>query len=145
MKTELGRWLEMQFIKWQMEQGERKTVRGFAAYLEVSLGTLNKWMHGDRAPDLESVQKIATKLGPEIYDLAGFPRPNSDIERIRQAFEVLSKEEQAAFADKIKQAVAAHPLYDKLSPEDREELIELARLLKQRRDKDRDQPDKPVT
>lgn len=104
MKSELGQWLDRQFLHWQMSQGGSKTIVEFAKYLEVSRDALYKWMNGNRLPDLEYVQKISDKLGPEIYDLAGLPRPNERLQRIKQVWDSLSEEEQEDLAARIEQS-----------------------------------------
>ncbi len=76
MRNELGQWLNHQFLLWQLNQGGRQTVGEFAKYLGVSRDALYKWMNGQRAPDLECVEKLADKLGPEVYGLVGLPLPN---------------------------------------------------------------------
>jgi len=108
MKSELGQWLDHQFLQWQISQGGSKTIVEFAEHLGVSRDALYKWMNGKRAPDLEYVEKLADKLGPEIYDLIGLPRPNEQLQRIRHAWDDLSADEQAAFAAEIEQTAAGN-------------------------------------
>ena len=108
MKNELGQWLDHQFLQWQIAQGGSKTVVEFAEYLGVSRDALYKWMNGKRVPDFEYVERLADKLGPEIYGLVGLPRPDEQLHRIRQSWEDLSEEEQAAFAAEIERAAASN-------------------------------------
>jgi len=81
-KTPLGEWLERQFLKWQNERGERQTLDTFAQYIGVTRSALNKWMNGNRTPDADYADQIADKLGPEIYDLLGLPRPDPRLQAI---------------------------------------------------------------
>ncbi len=39
-----GRWLRLQHLTWQAQQGAWRTLTDFAAYLEISRGTLNNWL-----------------------------------------------------------------------------------------------------
>ena len=47
--SDLGQWLDRQFLQWQISQGGSKTVVEFAQYLEVSRDALYKWKSGKRA------------------------------------------------------------------------------------------------
>lgn len=81
-KTPLGEWLERQFLKWQNERGERQTIDAFAQYIGVTRVALNRWMNGVRTPSADYADQIADKLGPEIYDLLGLPRPDPRLQAI---------------------------------------------------------------
>ena len=81
--SDLGQWLDRQFLQWQISQGGSKTAIEFAQYLEVSRDALYKWKSGKRVPDFESIQKLAKKLGSEIYDVLNLPRPNKHLLLIR--------------------------------------------------------------
>jgi transcriptional regulator with XRE-family HTH domain len=80
MSTELKDWFMKQFLDWQTREGEKRTVKAFAEYLDVSRGTLNNWMLGGREPKGYNVNNLANKLSPEIYDILGLARPNEDPE-----------------------------------------------------------------
>lgn len=72
----VAEWLSRQFLVWQVAQGKRKTLGDFARYLGVKRTTLEKWLYGARVPGRRYADKIAAKLGPEIYDLLRMPRPD---------------------------------------------------------------------
>ncbi len=108
MRNELGQWLDHQFILWQLNQGGSQTVGEFAKYLGVSRDALYKWMNGQRVPDLECVDKLADKLGPEVYALVGLPLPNQQLFRIKRSWEDLSEEEQEAFAAEVERMAASN-------------------------------------
>jgi transcriptional regulator with XRE-family HTH domain len=82
IEQEVPKFLNKKFLEWQMEIGYRRTQTEFAEYLGVEPGTLGHWMNGRRKPDLESVELLAEKLGPEIYDLAGYLRPDPQLRRV---------------------------------------------------------------
>jgi len=92
-------YLEKQFLKWQIVEGRRKTIEEFAEYLEVSRPILNMWMNGNRKPGKENLNLIARKLGNEVFDIAGLPRPNPYLQVITHIFEKLSPEHQRQLAD----------------------------------------------
>lgn len=68
-------WLNQQFIAFQAERGTRRTIREFGEHLGVDYSLLTKWLKGVAAPGNENVIILGNKLGPEIYDLRGWPRP----------------------------------------------------------------------
>lgn len=108
MRNELGQWLNHQFLLWQLNQGGRQTVGEFAKYLGVSRDALYKWINGQRVPDLECVEKLADKLGPEVYALVGLPLPNQQLLRIKRSWEDLSEAEQEAFAAEVERMAASN-------------------------------------
>jgi transcriptional regulator with XRE-family HTH domain len=56
-----------EFLKWQAEQGERKTVVDFAQFLSVPESTLSEWMSGKYIPKGKNLKKLAIRLGSQIY------------------------------------------------------------------------------
>jgi len=69
-------YLDNQFWKWQA--GDRdKRLLDFATYLGVEYGALSAWMNGTRKPRRENVARLSEKLGLEVYDVAGYARPNN--------------------------------------------------------------------
>jgi hypothetical protein len=73
--TAISTWLNQQFIGWQSATGTRKTIRDFGEHLGVDYSLLTKWLNGVAAPGNENVIILGNKLGPEIYDIRGWPRP----------------------------------------------------------------------
>ncbi len=71
----LSEWLNLKFLEWEREQGKRKTLVQFAEYLGVSRISLDGWMKNKYQPKGINLAKIASKLGYEIYDVLGIPRP----------------------------------------------------------------------
>lgn len=74
-----SQFLEKKFLEWQSLVGERKTVREFASYIGVSQATISTWWNTERVPEGENVMKLATKLGVEVFDVLGLPRPDGDL------------------------------------------------------------------
>lgn len=54
----------------------------FARFLGVESTTLSNWVNGGRRPTGKYILLLASKLGPEIYDVLGMPRPDSRLQRI---------------------------------------------------------------
>jgi len=79
---EIPKFFNKRFLEWQMGVEERKTQTEFAEYLGVASGTLGHWMNGIRKPDYNNAKLISKKLGPEIFDICGFLRPDPQLRRV---------------------------------------------------------------
>ena len=74
-KELLQKFLTREFFKWAQERGiRRSTDTAWASYLDVPLPSLNQWINGYRLPNYENTIKLSLKLGPEVFDLMGYPR-----------------------------------------------------------------------
>ena len=71
----IAAWLNQAFIEFQARSGQRRTIGDFAKELGVEYSLMTKWLKGIAAPGNENVIILGNKLGPEIYDLRGWPRP----------------------------------------------------------------------
>jgi transcriptional regulator with XRE-family HTH domain len=85
-------WLNQKFLEWEKAQGRKQSYYAFARYLEVSQSGLGQWMAGSGTPSGEDLLNIANKLGPEIYDTIGMPRPNAEVQRLTVSFASLPPE-----------------------------------------------------
>jgi len=77
MKT-LPDFLTQNYLNWQAAEGERKTLEDFANYLNVNRSLLSFWINGARIPSEENVERIAAKLGNEVFDILNLPRPTPE-------------------------------------------------------------------
>ena len=105
-QREFATWLESKFVSWMGETGKRRTLTDFAKYLGVSQSLLSHWLNGRYLPDRQNVSKIAERLGSEVYDLLGLQRPDPDIQWLVKLFGELDaqgKEELLQAAEQIKQ------------------------------------------
>ncbi len=91
--------LERQYLKWQHEQGKRKTLDDFAIFLGISRPLLSMWMNGARRPGTENIDLLVKIFGLETYDALELPRPNPYLEKISEIFEQLSPEHQRQLAE----------------------------------------------
>jgi transcriptional regulator with XRE-family HTH domain len=82
-------WLNQKFTAWEKAQGSRQSYYAFARFLEVSQSGLAQWMTGGGVPAGDDLLAIAAKLGPEIYDLLGLPRPNAELQQVTVSFAAL--------------------------------------------------------
>ncbi len=95
----LPEFLTQSYLNWQAEQGEIKTLEEYAEYLDVNRSLLSFWMNGKRVPNNDACEKISAKLGNDIYDILGKPRPNPYLQIVNRVFEHLPIEMQKRFSE----------------------------------------------
>jgi len=108
-KMTFPQFLELKFLDWQQKEGGRKTVKEFALYIGVSQSTVSMWWNGERNPEGENLRKIAGKLGFEVYDVLGLPRPDEDLAYISKHWEDVSPEFRRKFRQKVEEQLNAEP------------------------------------
>ena len=91
--------LESKFLEWQQKQGGRRTVADFANWIGVKQSTLSMWWNSGVDPSGESIRLIAKKLGLEVYDVLGIPRPDADLHYLQQHWDDLSPEARRAIRE----------------------------------------------
>lgn len=93
-------YLEREYLRWQQQQGGRKTVAEFAAWLGVKQSTVSMWWNGNSTPRDDSViRNIAKRLGMEVYDVLEMERPDPDLAYIDQVWGDLSPKERKAIRE----------------------------------------------
>ena len=94
-KSEFARWLELQYVDWMHERGEVTTQREFAEYLGLDQVQLSHYINERRKkPDKVALEKLASKLGPEIYDVLDLARPDLDLKQVTAVWHLLSEEQK---------------------------------------------------
>jgi transcriptional regulator with XRE-family HTH domain len=73
-----------QMQQWESAQGKRVTLQGFADHLQVSQPLLSIWLKGDTKPSTEKVALLAAKLGTDVYEVLGLPKPDPDVTCLNQ-------------------------------------------------------------
>lgn len=114
--SEFSSWFETKYLEWQIRESGRKSVDKFSTYLGVSQPAVSSWLNGHRKPTGRNVEKLAEKLGPEIYDLLGLQRPDQDLQFLARHWHQLS--------DNLKKEItetAAEYLQEKGEPIDDEQ------------------------
>jgi len=96
--NKFSEWMTKQFVQWQAEQGTRKTLEEFAAYVGVSRPLINMWMNGNQKPGAENIKLMGELFGSEIYDVLELPRPNPHLQKINRLWEFLPEEIQIKLA-----------------------------------------------
>lgn len=117
-----SQFLELKYIEYQRNAGGRKTVQDFAGFLGIAQTTASAYMNGKRVPEGETVYKLAMKLGIEIYDSLGLPRPDPDLLYIQMTWGELSEDTRRKLRDLAEDAKqrnlnAAQPTTRKRKPE----------------------------
>lgn len=109
MANKFPQWLENNFLEWQLSEGGRKTLNDFARYLKVSQPTISAWLNGSRKPTGENIDKIAAKLGPEIYDILGMRRPDPQLDRLIDAYNQASDEQKEEIIRQVLRLIGFQP------------------------------------
>lgn len=79
----------------ELEKGETKiTITAFAGWLGFSQSAVSQWMTDNRKPTGDTVDLIADKLGLDVYDALGLPRPHRQLAEIRAAYNALPPDAQ---------------------------------------------------
>lgn len=97
-------WLNQKFVEWEKAEGRRQSYYAFARFLGVSQSGLGQWMAGSGSPSGGDLLVIADKLGPEIYDLLGLPRPNAEVQRVTVSFASLPADMRERLTNAISEA-----------------------------------------
>jgi plasmid maintenance system antidote protein VapI len=105
---DLAKWMEGKFIQWMAQTGERHTVTEFAEWLGIARPVVSRYLSGDRVPTGNNVDKIADRLGPEIYDLLGLQRPDPLLQEIQANWDILTDEEREQIYRVIANAIEGH-------------------------------------
>ena len=79
-------WLNEKFNEWEKAQAHKQSYYAFARYLDVSQSGLSQWMIGSGVPSGSDLLNIASKVGPEVYDVMGLPRPNANLQQLTVSF-----------------------------------------------------------
>ncbi|MGN0629983.1 MAG: helix-turn-helix domain-containing protein [Ruminococcus sp.] len=90
----------------------------FAEIFNISSGTIAMWETGKRTPDIEMIKRIAEYFGVSVDYLVGHEMPNNNIEL--QADNSTEQDEALILLNRNAK---------KLSPEKRQQLLEMAKLM----------------
>jgi len=101
----INKWLQSQFLEWQMQEGELKKLIEFAEYLGVSQSNLSRWINGQANPTGGNVAVLASRLGLEIYDILGLPRPHPTLQKIIAAWGEMEEGDYAEFEQLLKSSL----------------------------------------
>ena len=105
-------WLESKYLEWQMAEGERKSIDEFSKFLGVSRPAVSSWLNGHREPTGWNVDKLAQKLGDEVYEILGLQPPemlDPQLARLVEAYEQASPEQQAELLQQALRLIGFRP------------------------------------
>ena len=71
MQMTFKEFIEKKYVQWQGEQGKRKTVGDFAAYLGISQPLLSMWMNGSKKPGAQNIKILYDLYGEEVSEALG--------------------------------------------------------------------------
>ncbi len=73
--TESAKWIEGQYLNWQITQGKRVTLSEFAQFLGISKQLLNNFLTGRRKPTYRVALSMAEKLkADKILEILGYTK-----------------------------------------------------------------------
>lgn len=98
--SELTReWLEGKYREWRNERPRSEdSIELFANHVGVSRNTMNNWLNRGQTPGVGSAGLLASKLGPEIYDLLGIQRPDPLLQVVIERWPYLTNEQKQGIA-----------------------------------------------
>ena len=103
-KTDFANWLDKKFLEWQQREGGSRTALEFSEWLGFANATVNQWLNGNRSPESGNVHLLALKLGLEVYDVLGLPRPDELPYLVQVNVHKLKDAERAAIRKVIERA-----------------------------------------
>lgn len=93
MSKETAEWIEAQYIEWQRRRKKHGSQAAFYTWLGVSRNTYNGWTLKKQTPTGDSLRLLGEKLGWEIYDIVGEPRPHPILQLTRKLWGRLTDDE----------------------------------------------------
>jgi transcriptional regulator with XRE-family HTH domain len=86
-----GEFLNKKHVEYNNQIGRPAKMKEFAAYLDVPPTSYSNWVNSGSVPSLTYVNKMAKKLGMEVYDAAGYARPTPQLplDKIPQKYQEL--------------------------------------------------------
>lgn len=102
-KKQFADWLEQRYLAWQHQQGKRATLSQFAEWLGISSPLLSHYMNGLRSPSRENIDKLANRLGPDIYGILGLQQPDAKLQFISSNWGKLTEEERHYLINKMEE------------------------------------------
>ena len=82
----------------------------FAKYLGVPPGSYNQWANGSRLPNYENTLRLASILGPRVFDIMGYQRVmvvnDPQIIFIAERWRLLNHDTKKQIIDHVREEVA---------------------------------------
>jgi hypothetical protein len=103
--TEFIAWFTRQYLTWQLQIGERRSMRDFAKYLGFDHPLIFRFVNGQRIPNEKHALKFARYLGLEAFDVLGLPRPDTTQFQVMTYWEDFDATERAEIKRIVDQAM----------------------------------------
>ena len=100
-------WLEGQYIEWMAKMGRVGKQGEFANYLGISQPLLNKYLNGRRTPGKVNIDKMAVKLGDEIYDCLELEKPDPILRAIINSWDDFDEPCRQEFKERLEQHLSS--------------------------------------
>lgn len=96
--SEMGfyEFINKKFVDWQKEQGKRKTVEEFAAFIGASRPLVNAWLNGHREPTQRYKDRLIDLFGNEALEAFGI---DPDRHMVETNWDSLSPETRRRIVD----------------------------------------------
>ena len=74
MENKFVEFLHRKHLEYSMSQGQQMTAKEFAMWLGVPPTSYSNWINSNTIPSMSYLDRLAGKLGPGVYEAAGFVR-----------------------------------------------------------------------
>lgn len=83
-------WINQEYFKWRGDS--RKNISDFAEYIGVNQPVMSDWLNGitKKPKSVENVIRLADKLGYEVFEILGIPRPELSLSNSRALLDAAS-------------------------------------------------------
>lgn len=110
--NKMGSFLRKAYAEWmgkQISMGQAiPSQNAFAQWIGITPTALSLYMNGNRQPSGDAVHKLATKLGPDVYNVLGLPLYMPNDKRllfIATKWHLLNEEQMNAITEQVKNLV----------------------------------------
>lgn len=121
-RPDFAQLLEQYFLDWQIDRGERCTLKEFAEYLDMNPAQISQWINGRRIPSKENIDKLAIILGPEVYDALDLPRPDPTLVYINEKWDQVPAEIQHHVKEIIEKYLSKGESFEEITTENTDQL-----------------------
>jgi hypothetical protein len=101
-------WLLRKFVDWQLEKREGANATKFGRWIDPKIPQqyMSRWLNGF-VPNQKNIDRLAKKLGPEVYDILGIERPVTDprLKGINQVWYDLPEEIKNRVSETVERTV----------------------------------------
>lgn len=108
-ESALVKLLNREFLKWEQASGRRKSLLDWYRWLGLKQSTMTMIMNGINTPSLDTVVKLAAKLGPQVFLAAGYLPPEASqdgaLREVLEAWPDLPDRDRAILLDQLRRMV----------------------------------------